>query len=761
MKTRFLFALLLLFGVFGLAACNQATTVTTTSVIPTESVSAPTNLTILGKVLSWTAVAGVTQYKVFVNGVETATVNSASYDFTSLTGDSLLFTVVAVGPTGFEDSVPSASIAYVADPAVVIAAINAVAEDEDMMLPDGVAAELVRKGITGPIFQNDIDAVQTFQTAMDASEGDMSTMNDALTAFVADVENYEAYLSAFLLIAPDMIDEQITSDEENRTYYEEMLDMYPGDEYYMSRVDELNQSIEMLTNMKMAIEENADQMLVTVMAVIDYLLAFHEQITVTLINQIEAIADNPDATTAEIVLVKNEIATLLLDNLPSGEDLTLVFELMAVLEDAMNGDLTSMTADLANEYAAEVRISMEIVIRFIASLDAAFIDDMMALDNGDFTETQANAERAILFIMAFADFKDANQVLIDSLDSVFTAAQEEDAFEAMVDSYAGLMIAQGASEADAAIVENILLDLTYQLATAGGTVFDDMAEKAFDHIVATDGALIRLIAESGSYQQEFYCDQYNCYEEYRNDYLDETYETETAFRYAQNLSTAATLDAVMALLNATVGTMTEAQLASVIDMVLAMVPEDELATQLETTVPVLENLVALLNTTLDAQDQNVLGLLQSFIVYANTNDLFGHYGMLVTEIHNHNVTEFGADYSNEMEYDGEYERYATVIFIAHHFDAWLDATQETRIDAVVGAAFDFMANADFLTLSGMTLQQINDMETTLVGAIDDVIAQAGTVGGYDADTLTVGQMEAIDEFMSIIPNAFGGGETPA
>ena len=66
----------------------------------------------------------------------------------------------------------------------------------------------------------------------------------------------------------------------------------------------------------------------------------------------------------------------------------------------------------------------------------------------------------------------------------------------MVDSYAELMIAQGASEADAAIVENILLDLTFQLATAGGTVFDDMAEKAFDHIVATDGALIRLIAES-------------------------------------------------------------------------------------------------------------------------------------------------------------------------------------------------------------------------------------------------------------------------
>ena len=216
----------------------------------------------------------------------------------------------------------------------------------------------------------------------------------------------------------------------------------------------------------------------------------------------------------------------------------------------------------------------------------------------------------------------------------------------------------------------------------------------------------------------------------------------------------------MALMNATVGTMTEAQLASVLDMVLAMVPEDELATQLETTVAVLDSLVALLNTTLDAQDQNVLGLLQSFIAYANTNDLFGQYGTLVTEIHQHNVTEFGADYLSDYDYDGEYGRYASVIFIAHHLDAWLDATQETRIDAVVGAAFDFMANADFLSLSGMTLQQVNDLETALVGAIDDVIAQAGTVGAYDADTLTVGQMDAINEFMSIIPNAFGGGENP-
>ncbi len=758
MKTRFLFALLLLLGVFGLAACQQVTTVSTTDVIPAESVAAPTNLSISGKVLSWTAVAGVTQYKVYVNGVETATVNTTSYDFTSLTGDSLLFTVVAVGPTGYEDSVPSASVAYVANPAIVIAAINAVADGEDMTLPEGVAAELVRKGITGPIFQNDIDAVQTFQTAMETADGDMSMMNDALTAFVADVENYEAYLSAFLLIAPDMIDEQIASEEENRAYYEDMLDMYPGDEYYLSRIDEINRQIETLTNMQTAIEENRDQMLVTVMAVVDYLLAFHEQITVTLIEQIEAIADDPDATAAEIVLVKNEITTLLLDNLPSGEDLTLVFELLAVLEDAMNGDVTSMTADLANEYAAEVRIMLEIEIRFLASLDATFIDDMMALDNGDYTETRANAERAILFIMAFSTFEDANQVLIDSLDNVFTEAQEQAAFEAMVDSYAELMIAQGASEADAAIVENILLDLTYQLATAGGAVFDDMAEKAFDHLVATNCALIRLIAESGSYVEDF--DYYSYEYVYRNDYQGVTYPNETDYRYAQNLSTAATLDAVMALMNATVGTMTEAQLASVLDMVLAMVPEDELATQFETTATVLDNLVALLNTTLDAQDQNVLGLLQSFIAYANTGDLFGHYGMLVTEIHNHNVTEFGADYLANYDYDGEYERYATVIFIAHHLDAWITPTQETQIDAVVGAAFDFMANADFLTLSGMTLQQVTDLETALVGAIDDVIAQAGTVGAYDADTLTTEQMDAINDFMMIIPNAFGGG-TPA
>ncbi|MCK7479226.1 MAG: hypothetical protein M0C28_19055 [Candidatus Moduliflexus flocculans] len=215
----------------------------------------------------------------------------------------------------------------------------------------------------------------------------------------------------------------------------------------------------------------------------------------------------------------------------------------------------------------------------------------------------------------------------------------------------------------------------------------------------------------------------------------------------------------MALLNATVGTMTEAQLVSVIDMVLAMIPEDVLATQADATVSVIDGLVALLDATLDAQDQNVLALLKSFITYANTNDLFGQYGTLVTEIHQHNVTEFGADYLSDFDYDGEYGRYASVIFIAHHLDAWITATQETQIDAIVGAAFDFMANADFLSLSGMTLQQVTDMETALVGAIDDVIAQAATVGGYDADTLTEAQMTAINEFMSIIPNAFGGGES--
>ncbi|HOH18525.1 MAG TPA: hypothetical protein PK087_04295, partial [Bacilli bacterium] len=107
MLKKFLFIFLLLFSVFGLAACNDDN-----KPKETESVDVPVNLVISDKVLTWDAVAKATGYIVYVNDVEKATVTTTSYDFSALSEEKLVFQVVAKAPKGMTNSQKSAALSY-------------------------------------------------------------------------------------------------------------------------------------------------------------------------------------------------------------------------------------------------------------------------------------------------------------------------------------------------------------------------------------------------------------------------------------------------------------------------------------------------------------------------------------------------------------------------------------------------------------------------------------------------------------------------
>ncbi|HOH18666.1 MAG TPA: hypothetical protein PK087_05025, partial [Bacilli bacterium] len=104
MFKKLLFIFLLIFSVFGLAACDGDDT---PDVDKTESVDVPINLAISGKVLTWDAVEKATGYIVYVNDVEKKTVTTTSYDFSSLSGENLIFQVVAKAPKGMNNSAKS------------------------------------------------------------------------------------------------------------------------------------------------------------------------------------------------------------------------------------------------------------------------------------------------------------------------------------------------------------------------------------------------------------------------------------------------------------------------------------------------------------------------------------------------------------------------------------------------------------------------------------------------------------------------------
>jgi len=420
-----------------------------------------------------------------------------------------------------------------------------------------------------------------------------------------------------------------------------------------------------------------------------------------------------------------------------------------VLENAINDTTSTITSDLANEYANAVHLTMEIVVRFIDSLDDHFIDDMNDLnDELLYTQVAADTERQILFLVAFHEFQTANQALLDSVEAVFTEDQKQDAFEAMVSSYAELLVSQGMPEEQAAVFDEALAGLTYALAEAGIGVFDSMGQKAFDLLAASGGELLRRIAIQSNFAQDYDWDTYEYV--YVNYYTGDEYDTYTAFDFEREIATFAMMDELVNLLNATVGTLTEAEFAAVADMFLALIPEDQLATQSGQTVLVVESLIGNLDAALSAQDQNVVALLGSLLDYLATEDVFGELQTLMTAVHEHELIAFGDDYRDDYEYDNAYAMYATMIFLAHHLDAWITATEETAIDAIVGEVFDFMADPDFLAVSGMTALEVTDLEDLFVQTIDELIAQAAVIGGYDYTSLSTDQQTDIQDFGAII-----------
>ena len=160
MKKLFL-VFIMLFSVLGIAACGGNPSEIEISY--DEQIAFPTNLTIDGKTLSWDAVVDAAGYYVYADGEEVKEVKTNSYDFSSLDGTRIIFTVVTKAPKGMQDSAQSASVAYVENKEQEVTAMQlALEENLPMELDPGFAEELVNKGMLASEFEDMVDAFMTF-----------------------------------------------------------------------------------------------------------------------------------------------------------------------------------------------------------------------------------------------------------------------------------------------------------------------------------------------------------------------------------------------------------------------------------------------------------------------------------------------------------------------------------------------------------------------------------------------------------------------
>ena len=344
---KLLFAFLMLFAMIGLFGCNNEPV----DIDMTDFVTAPTNLAISGTTLTWDAVEGAKGYIIYVNGEEKTTVKTNSYSFGSLEGDVLVFNVQTEAPSGMENSPLSVSIAYMVNKTQEISQINSVLSDNEMDVPEGFAEELANKGMTSEELDQMITDMQTLVSAAQTSEGDVLAMNTALKTFLEANNNSEPLISAVLVtMVPGMLTDKIAQNQTSIDYYQGLIDEEPYYEYwYSDTIDQLQAENDMYQSLITMLEESGDDVLMALTQTVDYLIAFQADIDNEFISKITDLMDsttdfeslNPE----EVIIIKDEFVQILRDNVPSMEQMVLLYQVAAAFS-AMEEEQTSTTVTL-------------------------------------------------------------------------------------------------------------------------------------------------------------------------------------------------------------------------------------------------------------------------------------------------------------------------------------------------------------------------------------------------------------------------------
>ncbi|MFA5036248.1 MAG: hypothetical protein WC479_03645 [Candidatus Izemoplasmatales bacterium] len=766
MKKRLLILLLMLFAAVGVIACTPSEETTTptdiTTTTPTELeipdvAGIPTNLVITGKVLTWTTAANATGYIVYVDGVEQVTVTTNTYDFTALTGDGLIFTVASVGAQGFENSHQSASVAYIANPAEEVTDITAYlsANLPDFPVPPAAVTELVRKGVTADDLETDLSTIMTFVAALQASEGEPAAIKTALEAMIASLTNYEAYISALITVLPSLMDDMISSLEDVIAMMED--DNTLGE--YDQQLATMNQQLDMIVNLQTAIETNSDQIVVALTNVVTYLFDFEAAINVTLFNNIvDMTSDGAEPTPAEIVTLKNDIVDFLLLNLPEAADIGLLYQVVILLEAAVMDKSPAPMLELSNEFGYSCVLSMEFTLQLLRSFDVAFVTDTITIVESGWSEDKTSVEVSIHFMNHIAAFMTANQTLIDSIDAVYSTAQQAiifDEFSAIMNLVMEFALSgndfdsgMNSDSIAAMVMMSILSGLQYDSFSGATAVIESQAEKFFDYLVATDGELLRLIGISNGFEHDY---EFG----YINSYSETEYPNTTEYYEAKDDVQIALVEEMMLLLDSTIATLTDTETGDMIDFIASLIPLDLIISsgELDITLLQMQDFLASLVTVLKAQDQGGMMLLNSFLDFLVSEDVFDNYAIMQTEVRTYYTSEYGADYYNIYEFlDDPYEEYSQVIFFSGLLYDFMNQTNLTMVQTMITSAFTFMKTTNAMAVSGMTIDQINAMETNVNTMITQVLSLAGTVKTYDVDTLTADEIDDILMLMELFSN---------
>ncbi len=717
---KFISLILIAVVAIALAGCNGSNTPDVTAV---DYIDAPTNLTIDGQTLSWDAVTDASGYIVFANDEEVANLKSdvTSYNFSSLQGDDIIFRVQTKAPKGLVNSEKSLSVAYVADKTQEVSQVAAQFTARNMNMPNlnQFATELVNKGMTSTELQPVMTAMDNM---MDSNPQSFSDAYDLIDALLSSTTNIEAIVSAVVkVIIPEALQEQ--------------LQYATGEEAAM------------LYSMKNYFTQNPDEAIVAITKSVQYMIQMEQAMSADMISNIEDLTstDSPqNLNTAELMLVKDEMVSILRDNKPSLNDMELFIEFANTLMNVMNSSVgtTYPIDDYISKSALHMSLSIDLAIDFLDSFKAEYFDGIKAIATNDQSKGEAymGAEVAALTVKHLATFKSDNQDEFDAIDNVFTDADKEAMFDANIANLANI---DTVPNVDLTGVITALQNFDFQkilsLQESMGNTFDTILNGLAD----SDGAIFKQVAIMSSYQGMYSSKDSS----FSNSALGLTFQNQTEMRYSQQQQSVILVKDVFDLLYPAINGIDQEDFTSAVNLVsdmvfaaLAAIPENEIDLPQDVDLAAIETAVT---TFIDNANGDLFQLVQNLMTFIDDNDPFTEAASVLEDTNSYMIANYGNDYMSSWYYD-DYSRYAAIITVAQYYSDFMNAANRQLVDNVVLDGATMITSSAF---AGMNMGTDPTTYTDLVDAIlDNMMNFANTIKNYDYDNLTPEQRGVIDNF---------------
>lgn len=713
MKKIFILMIFVL-TIFGVSACNSNPSEVEISY--DEQIAMPTNLSITGKVLSWTAVDNAKGYFVYADGEEVDKVRSNSFDFSKLTGDRIIFTVVTQAPRGMQDSAQSVSIAYVANKEQEVSSMKLAVANSGFGFNEDFAEELVNKGMLTSEFNAMMDGMEDFSDAMDEVE-DLQDLFDAIEEMIQHMDNTEAMISALIKhMLPVYLQDQIEYAEYEITNYENAILTDPWNSFYFQQqINELQRQIAMYEGLLDTVEDASDEAIKSFVFVIDYFLKIEEMISedlITNLSNFENVDGLADLNVNELVLIKEEMVDILQETMPSATDVILVIETMYSMSAAIEeySDVSMPTNMSSEKTAGTILMSLEAFILFLDNFDEAFFQSIKDLGQDDLSEYMLSAEVSILTINYFADFKEENQELLDAINEVYSDEDKEAMIEEYKQSLIELYEDQGFNAGD--------IDLsfyTFDNLMALQVIMEDVIDNSLAAFVEADGEVLRAAARLSELNEEYYG----------------RYSVDFEGEYLTTIATMNLVNEVVNMLNAVVSEMDIEDYNLVLEFYLGMAQFSigPMTGPVGSSAPDVSEIFVAIETFITNSSTEQLALIQNFLEFADAGAIFAG---------------FATDYETTFDEDYQTAHYNNddfaFIFFANQYLDFMNSTNRQLIDDLL---VDLAALIESEELADIFV--IDDIDEKIGDVLDYLDANLGSIRNYDASNLTADQYERIAE----------------